>query len=86
MKLKAPPLIEILAVFVILLILGVLFSPFFILFRGVVNRKPEDVILPPKTYSLHTVEHDNHLWILNRTMDYFVHHPDCSCYGKFEKE
>jgi prepilin-type N-terminal cleavage/methylation domain-containing protein len=52
-----------------------------------VNRKPEEVRQErDKSWHLHTQKHDGHMWILNRTMDYFVHHPDCPCHGKAEKE
>lgn len=39
-----------------------------------------------KTFYLRTERHDGHMWVLNRTSDYFLHHPDCPCHGKVEKD
>lgn len=52
-------------------------------------------IIPPgdpianamKAWTLRTVAHDNHLWIMSRDglSDYFVHHPDCPCQKPAER-
>lgn len=48
------------------------------------NQNPEGA--NKKSWSLSTEHHDGHMWVMNRTMDYFLHHPDCPCKGKAEKE
>lgn len=38
------------------------------------------------TWSLRTVRHDNHLWVMSTgNADCFVHHPDCPCQKPAEK-
>lgn len=39
-----------------------------------------------KSFYMSTEHHDGHMWVMNRTMDYFLHHPDCPCKGKAERE
>lgn len=39
-----------------------------------------------RSFYLSTERHDGHMWVMNRTMDYFIHHPDCPCKEKAERE
>lgn len=50
------------------------------------EQAPADAELPaPPACGLWTRRHDGHLWVIS-TKDHFVHHPDCPCFGKAEKE
>ena len=40
----------------------------------------------PKAWGLATRSHDGHLWVISIDTDNFVHHPDCPCTGKVEKQ
>lgn len=48
------------------------------------NQNPEEA--NKNGWYMSMMRHDGHLWVMNRTMDYFLHHPDCPCKGKAEKE
>lgn len=48
-----------------------------------IRQNPDKV---EKSFYLHTEQHDGHTWVMNRTMDYLLHHPDCPCHGKVEKD
>lgn len=74
------------ALAIVATLLGLL-VPALVAARANANRKPEEVRQESdKSWYLHTEQHDGHLWILNRNMDYFVHHPDCPCKGKAERD
>lgn len=49
------------------------------------GQAPAEAELPaPQSWRLWTRSHDGHLWVISD--DYFVHHPDCPCYGKAERQ
>ena len=51
------------------------------------NQKSKETQSHIKAFDLYTAQHDGHLWVLNRTSDYFLHHPDCPCKeNKAERE
>ena len=77
-------LIEILAAIVILVIVSsIIYVAAAALLMDTIQSK-NSPNKPTKAFELYTGQHDGHLWILNRTSDYFLHHPDCTC-GKAEK-
>lgn len=77
--------IEILATLVILVILlCILAVPALAIINSIINKNKKTEV-PTKAFELYTGQHDGHLWILNRTSSYFLHHPDCTC-GKVEKD
>ena len=83
---RAFTLIEILvALGIVVTILGLLVPALFAA-RDAANRKHEVREDRERSFYLHTERHDGHLWVLNRTTDYFVHHPDCPCHGKAERD
>lgn len=83
---RAFTLIEALvALGIVVTIIGLLIPAIFAA-RDATNRKHEAREERDKSFYLHTERHDGHTWVLNRTMDYFVHHPDCPCKGKAERE
>jgi type II secretory pathway component PulJ len=81
---RAFTLIEALvSLFIVVTVLGLLI-PAILAAAAREGRKTEEV--RDKSFYLHTERHDGHMWVLNRTMDYFVHHPDCPCHGKAERD
>lgn len=48
------------------------------------NKNPEEA--NKNGWYMSTMRHDGHLWVMNRRMDYFLHHPDCPCHGKAERD
>lgn len=83
-------LIEILATIVILVILlTIIYGACVAVRNASINSTKETKSQsqsPIKAFELYTGQHDGHLWILNRTSSYFLHHPDCPCSGKSEKD
>lgn len=80
---------EVLVVIFILVSLGGLLIPAFQAARNNAknlreNQNPEEA--NKNGWYMSTVRHDGHLWVMNRTMDYFLHHPDCPCHGKAERD
>ncbi len=42
---------------------------------------------PMRSWTLYTVQHDGHWWVLGTTGNGCIHHPDCPCRkGKIEAE
>lgn len=39
-----------------------------------------------KSWYLRNINHDGHLWVINMGLNCFVHHPDCPCHGKAERD
>lgn len=84
---RGSTLIEVLVSLGIVATIAGLLIPALLAAIAKVNRKPEGVRQErDKSFYLHTERHDGHMWVLNRTMDYFVHHPDCPCHGKAERD
>lgn len=80
-------LIEILAAIVILvIILSLIIGPAYAIRNAAIKSKEGQTQTPMKAFGLYTAQHDGHLWVLSRTSDYFLHHPDCPCHGKVEKD
>lgn len=83
-------LIEILAAIVILviilvIILSLIIGPAYAIRNAAIKSKEGQTQTTIKAFGLYTAQHDGHLWVLSRTSDYFLHHPDCPCNGKLEK-
>ena len=86
---RAFTLIEVLVTLAIFAVLtGLLFPLFSAIAKASreANQNSKGTQAHIKTFDLHTAQHDGHLWVLNRTSDYFLHHPDCPCNGKAEKD
>lgn len=80
-------LIEILAALVILvIILSLIIGPAYAIRNAAIKSKEGQTQIPMKAFGLYTAQHDSHLWVLSRTSDYFLHHPDCPCNGKVEND
>lgn len=89
MRKRGFTLTEVLVVIFILVSLGGLLVPALQAARNNAenlreNQKPEEA--NKNSLYMSTVRHDGHLWVMNRTMDYFLHHPDCPCHGKAERD
>ena len=41
---------------------------------------------PGDSIWLRTVRHDGHMWVVNGSAEYFVHHPDCDRCSKGERQ
>lgn len=72
----------VIALFIVATILGLL-VPALVAARSNANRKPGEV---PESQYLMTSRHDGHLWIVAPTLNQFMHHPDCPCHGKAERD
>lgn len=83
-------LIEVLVVLGILAVLAGLIVPPLVAVAtrraDVDMQRTKDGIVVNDTFYLSTVRYEGHTWIMNRTMDYFLHHPDCPCRGKVERD
>jgi prepilin-type N-terminal cleavage/methylation domain-containing protein len=89
MRKRGFTLTEVLVVIAILCTLGGLLFPAIQAARNNAknfreNQNPEEA--NKNSLYMSTVRHDGHMWVMNRTMDYFLHHPDCPCKGKAERE
>ena len=50
------------------------------------KRSTENDAPVAKRFHMSTVRYEGHKWVMNRTMDYFLHHPECPCGGKAERD
>jgi prepilin-type N-terminal cleavage/methylation domain-containing protein len=76
-------LVEALVVLAIILTLLGLLTPAVMAVRNNAGWKHEKTV--KESWSMRTRSHDGHLWVINHG-DFFLHHPDCPCHGKAEKE
>lgn len=80
---RAFTLVGVLVTLAILATLAALLVPAFQAARANANRRPGEV---PESQYLMTSRHDGHLWIVAPALNQFMHHPDCPCHGKAERD